>query len=294
MFSSLSRTCRLCRDERRAHRQRERAVVAVALLVHLGEADVVGALALALDPGVLQPRSGRRRDLGDGVGPVGLTLGQGHITLDHRSPCSPLHHDQVARMDGCSRGFGSGDEHEMHRTREVVAGGHVHHTAVAERRGVEGGERTALDRRMPAQVRPQQRQVGPKRLGHAGDRDTRRQQADRPECRAVRPVDEDQRAPLRMAEDERRQAPGVEIVELGRRRPPDGLGDGPDRREPPLFIPAGRESGLPEPLGGSPAHPFQPLGAFDQRPARVELEIRNRDSTHADAPAAAPAASTHS
>ena len=49
--------------ERAAHRQRERAVVAVALLVHMGEADVVGALALPLDPGVLQPGAGRRRRL---------------------------------------------------------------------------------------------------------------------------------------------------------------------------------------------------------------------------------------
>ena len=46
--------------QRAAHRQRERAVVAVALLVHVGEPDVVGALALALDPGVLDPGARRR------------------------------------------------------------------------------------------------------------------------------------------------------------------------------------------------------------------------------------------
>ena len=45
--------------------------MAVTLLVHVGETDMVGPLALPLDPGVLQPGRWLARDhFGDRVGPV--------------------------------------------------------------------------------------------------------------------------------------------------------------------------------------------------------------------------------
>ena len=129
-----------------AHGQRERAVVAVALLVDVGQADVVRLLALALDPGVLEPGAAAHRDLGDRIGPVGSPGRERDVALDDGCPRAALDHDQVARMRHGARRVRGRDEEQVHRRVEIDAGADMDDAALTQERRVERGERRAVDR----------------------------------------------------------------------------------------------------------------------------------------------------
>src|ERR671921_64902 len=96
--------------------------------------DVIGALTLPLDTGVLQPGVGARYDFGDCIGPIGPGWRKRHIALDHGCPGAALHDDQVSRVRHAASSVASRDEDQMHRTRDIGIRRYVDESTISDER----------------------------------------------------------------------------------------------------------------------------------------------------------------
>ncbi len=277
-------------SDRAAHGESERPVVAIAILLHVGQPHMESGLALALDPGVLGPGTGARHHLGHRICEVGRARRQGHVALDHRGPRLAVHQEEVPGMGYRVRRLCSADEKHVDRGVELHAGRHMDKRAFPEECGIERGEGALLHRRVTGQIDSERRIVAEclvKRARvHAGGelRQVR-------EARVIPAIHKHQPGPLGVAEDER--------LEFGcrdcgdRRRRELAAGDGRDRSEAPLLVLRSRESDFGKTAKRLLPDWRKPLGTRTTVGGeRLEL-VHVRFCRHAPAPAVACSA-THS
>jgi hypothetical protein len=260
------------------------------MLVHVGGPDVVGALTLPLNPGMLQPRVSPGDDLGHCIGPVGASGSQRHIAFDHRG-CGPtLDHDEVARVSHAPRRRRRGYEDQMHRLAEIGVRWDMDEPALAEEGSAQGGEGTRLHRRVPCQVRFEEHAIGPEGRRKASHPNAGSKHSDRAESVIEGAIDEHQRAPLGMAEDERLQ---VVKGDVGRSRGwlPCGLRDRRHWGKAPLLIFRGGKPRSREALHGRATDRVEPLGSIHSGGSGPRLELLKERLGHEAAPTAS---SSHS
>ena len=190
------------------------------------------------------------------------------------------------------RGVGGRHEDEVHRPVELDVRGDVDEAAVAHLRRVERRERAVRDVDVAAEMALERRMARAQRLGEARDDDPIGQLGDRRQPGSELAVHEDQRGPLRVAEDE-----GVEVLPGHSRRTGGGglplaLDDRLHRSETPLLVARRRESALLERVRRGPPDRFEPQRPVGHGEPASLLERLHVDARHfANASAAA---STHS
>ncbi len=101
-------------------------------------------------------------------------------------------------------GIGRREEEQMERRGQLDPHGHVEDAAVAEQRRIERREGIVLGPCVSGQVPADDLVAVPERLAQAGDQDAVRNSGRGRELGRILAVHEDERGPLCVAEDERR------------------------------------------------------------------------------------------
>ena len=116
--------------------------------------------AVALYPDVVDMRTIAERDLGYGIGEIGLRL-QRDVVLDDRHRAARFGNQQATRV-ACSALLRR-DEQQMHRRGSRHVARHDDQRAVVQKRGIERGEHAVAEFHMTAQVQVDRRCVrGPR------------------------------------------------------------------------------------------------------------------------------------
>ena len=140
----------------RAKRDADRPIAARVRERHGAVGDMKRLAAVALHPDVIDMRVIAERDLGDGIGEIGLRL-QRDVVLDDRHRAARLGDHQATRV-ACSALLRR-DEQQMHWRGSRHVARHDDQCAVVQKRGIERGEHVVAEFHVTAEVRLDRRCV---------------------------------------------------------------------------------------------------------------------------------------